>query len=206
VGLDYLLTQLQQRGIQSKLLTVGSSAGLLAAKRCECDVAGIHLLDPLTDVYNRPFLNDSITLIDGYGRLQGVAFRHDDQRFEGRTPSEIVSMAMGDSSIVMVNRNQGSGTRILIDRLLAGAKPSGYEVQPSNHSAVAAAILQHRADWGITIQATARSSRLAFVSLRNEQFDFAIPKARLHRPAVQAFIALLADKEIRRGLQSMGFT
>jgi len=205
VGLDYLLTQLQQRGIQSKLLTVGSSAGLMAAKRCECDVAGIHLLDPLTDVYNRPFLNDAITMIDGYGRSQGVVFRQDDQRFEGKTPSEIVSIAMSDSSIVMVNRNQGSGTRILIDRLLAGAKPSGYSVQPSNHSAVAAAILQHRADWGVTIEATARTSRLAFVPLRNEQYDFAIPKARLHRPAVQAFIALLADQEIRRELQSMGF-
>ena len=206
VGLDYLLTQLQHRGIQSKLLTVGSSAGLMAAKRGECDVAGIHLLDPLTNAYNRPFLNDAITLIEGYGRSQGVVFRHEDQRFEGQTPSEIASMAISDSTVVMVNRNQGSGTRILIDRLLAGAKPSGYAVQPSNHSAVAAAISQHRADWGITIEATARSNRLAFVPLRNEQYDFAIPKARLHRPAVQAFIALLADKEIRRGLQSMGFT
>ena len=201
-----MLTQLQHRGIQSKLLTVGSSAGLMAAKRCECDVAGIHLLDPLTNAYNRPFLNDAITLIEGYGRSQGVVFRNDDKRFDGKPPSEIVAMAMSDPTVVMVNRNQGSGTRILIDRLLAGAKPSGYAVQPGNHSAVAAAILQHRADWGITIEATARSSRLAFVPLRNEQYDFVIPKARLHRPAVQAFIAILADQEIRRELQSMGFT
>ena len=206
IGLDYLLTELQKRGIHSKLLTVGSSAGLTAAKRGECDVTGIHLLDPITDVYNRPFLNDSVTLIDGYGRSQGVVFRCDDKRFHGRTPAEIASIAMSDSSIVMVNRNQGSGTRILIDRLLAGAKPRGYANQPSNHSAVAAAIHQHRADWGVLIEAAAQSSGLVFVPIRKEQYDFAIPNARLQRPAVQAFIALLADEEIRHTLRSMGFT
>ena len=205
VGLDYLLTELQKRGFHSKLLTVGSSAGLLAVKRGECDVAGIHLLDPTTDVYNRPFLDDGVTLINGSGRSQGIVFRRDDKRFHARTQTEIVSIGVSDSSIVMVNRNQGSGTRILIDRLLAGAKPRGYANQPSNHSAVAAAIRQHRADWGVSIEAAAQLSDLEFVPIRKEHFDFAIPKARLRRPAVQAFIALLADEEIRNTLRSMGF-
>ena len=56
VGLDYLLGELQQRGVRSKFLAVGSTAGLDAAKRGECDLAGVHLLDPNTNEYNRPFL------------------------------------------------------------------------------------------------------------------------------------------------------
>ena len=59
----------------------------------------------------------------------------------------------------MVNRNQGSGTRILIDRLLAGARPRGYAVQASNHNAVAAAVAQGRADWGLAIESVARGQR-----------------------------------------------
>jgi putative molybdopterin biosynthesis protein len=93
VGLDYLLTQLQKLGIRSKLLNVGSSAGLMAAKRGECDVAGIHLLDPTTGIYNRSFLDDSVTLFAGYGRSQGIVFRPGDARFENKTALEIVSTA-----------------------------------------------------------------------------------------------------------------
>lgn len=204
VGLDHLLTILQQRGIRSKLLSVGSSAGLLAVSRGECDLAGIHLLDPTTGSYNQPFLDDSITLVKGYGRSQGIIFRPDDCRFHGKSVDEIVALAKNDPSMVMVSRNQGSGTRVLIDRLLGEAKPNGSAMQPSNHSAVAAAIVQHRADWGMAIEAIARSAQLAFVPYQDEQFDFAIPTARLQRPAVQAFISLLSDDEIRQELRRMG--
>ena len=203
VGLDWLLTQLQRRGITSKLLTVGSSAGLIAAKRGECDIAGIHLLDPESGIYNSKFLDDSVTLIDGYRRSQGILHRRGDVRFEGRSAKAIVAMAVQDSSVGMVNRNQGSGTRVLIDRLLAGARPSGYAVQPGNHSAVAAAIVQGRADWGVAIEAIARSNDLGFITVQDEHYDFAIPTSRLMRPAVQAFIALLQEEETHQQLLNM---
>lgn len=206
VGLDYLLSQLQQRGITSKLLTVGSSAGLAAAKRGECDLAGIHLLDPDTSEYNRPFLNDSLDLIAGYGRSQGILFRRGDARFEGRSATEIVALATNDPTCAMVNRNQGSGTRILIDRLLAGAKPTGYAVQPSNHNAVAAAIAQGRADWGLAIESVARANNLGFLPYQQEQYDFVVPKSRRDRPAVQAFVALLAEEASRQRLAELGFS
>src|SRR5262249_8887245 len=83
IGLDYLLSELQDRGVQSKFLPVGSTGGLLAARRGECDLAGIHLLDPETNRYNVPYLDDSLTLIAGYGRLQGIVYRPGDKRFEG---------------------------------------------------------------------------------------------------------------------------
>lgn len=205
VGLDFLLSQLQGRGITSKLLTVGSSAGLAAAKRGECDLAGIHLLDADTGEYNRPFLSEGLDLIGGYGRSQGIVFRRGDKRFEGRTVAEIVAAA-ANLQCAMVNRNQGSGTRILIDRLLAGAKPSGYAVQPSNHNAVAAAVAQGRADWGVAIESVAHTAGLGFLPYQEERYDFVVPRTRRDRPAVQSFIALLRDEATQHRLLEFGFS
>ena len=205
VGLDYLLSQLQRRGISAKLLTVGSSAGLMAAKRGECDLAGIHLLDPESGEYNRPFLSDAVTLVEGYGRLQGLLFRRGDPRFEGRSLVEIVETVTSDTTCLMVNRNQGSGTRILIDRLLSGAKPAGYAMQPSNHNAVAAAIAQGRADWGVAIESVALANDLGFLPYQEEQYDFAVAKSRADRPAVQAFLGLLAESATQQKLRALGF-
>jgi putative molybdopterin biosynthesis protein len=126
-------------------------------------------------------------------------------RFENRTPEEIVALASRDSSIVMVNRNQGSGTRILIDRLLAGATPSGYAVQPGNHSAVAAAIVQHRADWGVAIETMARSNDLGFIPIQDEHYDFAVPISRRSRPEVCAFVDLLRNDATLEKLTELGF-
>ena len=187
IGLDYLLGQLQQQGVRSKFLAVGSTAGLDAARRGECDVAGIHLLDPKTNQYNRPFLTPALDLVDGYGRAQGVVFRRGDARFEGRTAREAIADARQDPACVMVNRNQGSGTRALIDRLLEGVRPAGYAVQPRNHNAVAAAVSQGRADWGVTLDTIARNAGLGFLPVQEERYDFVVPKSRVNRPGVVAF-------------------
>jgi len=204
IGLDYLLGELQKNGVRSKFIAVGSLAGLEAAKRGECDIAGIHLLDPQSGEYNRPFLTASLDLIPGYGRLQGLVFREGDARFEGHTADQAIAMAVADPSCVMVNRNQGSGTRALIDRLLGGAKPPGYAVQPRNHNAVAAAVAQHRADWGVTLDIIARNAGLAFVAVQHEQYDFVVPKARAERAGVKAFVAQLADRSTRDALSRLG--
>jgi len=205
VGLDWLLSALQQRGITSKLLTVGSSAGLEAARRGECDIAPVHLMDPRTGEYNRPFLTADMLLVEGYGRLQGIVFRRGDGRFEGRTVDEAIATALADQSCVMVNRNQGSGTRILIDRLLGGSRPSGYAVQASNHNAVAAAVAQGRADWGLAIESVARANGLGFLPYQDERYDFVVPAARRERPAVKSFVELFAEKSTRRRLIEFGF-
>ena len=205
VGLDYLLGRLQDLGFRTKLLAVGSTAGLDAARRGECDVAGIHLLDPDSGQYNRPFLTDDLQLIPGYGRMQGVVFRRGDERFEGREAQQAVARAKGDRSCMMVNRNQGSGTRILIDGLLGEARPSGYAVQSRSHNAVAAAVAQGRADWGVAIRGVADQAGLGFLPLTREQYDLVVPKSRARRPAVMALQGLLADEDIRKRLAVMGF-
>ena len=204
IGLDYLLGELQHQGVHSKFLAVGSTAGLDAAKRGECDVAGIHLLDSKTDEYNRPFLTPALDLVAGYGRAQGVVFRPGDRRFEGRTAHEAIAHARQDAACVMVNRNQGSGTRALVDRLLEGVKPTGYAVQPRNHNAVAAAVVQGRADWGVTLDIIARRAGLGFLPVQEEQYDFVVPTSRANRPGVVAFKTLLQEPRVREALARLG--
>jgi putative molybdopterin biosynthesis protein len=204
IGLDYLLGKLQEQGVRSKFLAVGSTGGLDAAKRGECDLAGIHLLDVQTNQYNRPFLTPALDLVAGYGRAQGVVYRRGDGRFEGRTAQEAIAVASRDPACVMVNRNKGSGTRALIDRLLEGVRPPGYAVQPRNHHAVAAAVLQGRADWGVTLDTIAKSAGLGFLPVREERYDFVVPKRRANRPGVAAFRKLLLETSTRDALTRLG--
>ena len=126
-------------------------------------------------------------------------------RFEGLSAEDAVRAALADPACIMVNRNQGAGTRILIDRLLGGARPDGYWNQPRSHNAVAAAVAQHRADWGMTIAPVAHASDLGFIPFAEEHYDFALVKARKQRPAVQAFLDALASEEGRAALEQAGF-
>jgi putative molybdopterin biosynthesis protein len=90
--------------------------------------------------YNRPFLTPALELISGYRRLQGIVYRKGDPRFEGRSLEDAIGGAIAAPDCLMVNRNSGSGTRILTDRLLGGAKPPGYWSQPKSHNAVGVAV------------------------------------------------------------------
>ncbi len=123
-------------------------------------------------------------------------FRRGDEQLEGHSAREAIESVKARPDAVMVNRTQGSGTRILIDRLLAGTQPPGYAVQARNHNAVAAAVAQGRAGFG-------RGDRmgwprgLAFLPLEEERYDFVVPDDRWDRPAVTAFRRLLADTAVR---------
>jgi len=165
----------------------------------------VHLMDAASGEYNRPLLTPDLELVAGYRRLQGVVFRKGDIRFEGRSAEGAVEAALGTPDCLMVSRNAGSGTRILIDRLVKGHRPAGYWSQPKSHNAVAAAVAQMRADWGVTIDSVARRYDLGFIPLQDEHYDFVVPKARLERPAVLRFRAALADTALRASLAAAGF-
>ena len=204
IGLDYLIGKLRDIGITAKFLSVGSTGGLEAVKRNECDIAGIHLLDDKTNSYNKPFLNDDIELIQGYGRMQGLVFRKDDQRFAGKDLSAAIYAASTLSGTIMVNRNRGSGTRILIDRLLLDVRPEGYLAEVKSHTAVVASILQKRSDWGIAIQSAIANTALGFIPITEERYDFVIPKSRIMRPEIIAFSNLLKSEEVIKALYKFG--
>ena len=204
VGLDVLLGRLRARGISSKLIAVGSEGGLGAVRRGECDAAGVHLFDPKTGKYNEPFLGPGIELVRGYGRLQGVVFRPGDARFEGRNAEEAVREAARTPGIVMMNRNRGSGTRALYDRLLGDARPLGHGVEASSHHAIAAAVAQGRADFGIAIDIVANDRGLGFLPICEEEFDFVVATSRRDRPAVRALIEEIESPAARAALRARG--
>jgi putative molybdopterin biosynthesis protein len=206
LGLEQLLGRVEAEGLGVKSLYIGSTGGLAAARRGECDVAGVHLLDPESGAYNTPFLTSALELVPGWRRMQGIVFRKGDARFEGaESAASALARASADQQCVMVNRNAGSGTRILIDRLLAGARPAGYFAQPRSHNAVAAAVAQGRADWGVAISAVADLYDLRFLPLVMEHYDLIVPRARLDRAPVQRLLALLTSEPNREALRRLGF-
>lgn len=204
-GLDLVTAQLAHAGLTVRSIPVGSLGGLAAARRGECDLAPIHLFDDKSETYNAPYLVEGLELVLGWRRMQGIVFRKGDKRFEGHSAKDAVVAALADPSCIMVNRNQGAGTRILIDRLLGGARPEGYWNQPRSHNAVAAAVAQHRADWGVTIAPVAHAVGLGFIPLAEEHYDFALVTTRKQRPAVQAFLDALGSNEARDALERGGF-
>jgi putative molybdopterin biosynthesis protein len=113
-------------------------------------------------------------------------------------------VALADAQGLMVNRNAGAGTRVLIDKLLAGKRPPGYSNQPRSHNAVAAAVAQGRADWGVSTSSVAELYGLGFLPIAPEEYDFLVVESRRDRPAVQAFLAALRDEGVRSCIQALG--
>ena len=205
VALDVVVGALAERGFSARTLAVGSLGGVAAASRGECDIAPVHLIDPderacIMCIWSTP----GLTLVRGWQRMQGILFRPGDERFEGRTAQEALTTVLADTSALMVNRNAGAGTRVLIDKLLDGARPPGYANQPKSHNAVAAAIAQGRADWGVAIEPVAKLYGLGFLPLSPEHYDFLLVESRRERPAVQAFLAALRDPATRERIAALG--
>lgn len=204
VGLDVVLGRLAEQGITARTVAIGSLGGLAAATRAECDFAPVHLLDPETGNYNAHLAGEGLSLVRGWQRMQGVLHRRGDPRFAGRSTEQAVKAALADPTCLMVNRNAGAGTRILIDRLLGGTRPPGYANQPKSHNAVAASVAQGRADWGVAIESVARLYDLEFLPLAPESYDFLLVTSRRDRPAVRAFIAALREEETHKHLHALG--
>lgn len=204
VGLDRLLGMLAGRGLRTRSVVIGSSGGLAALARGEGDVAGTHLLDVATDVYNDAFLPPGVRLLRGWGRRQGLVFRRGDARFTSRDIAAFRE-SVAAPGCRMVNRNAGSGTRVLLDRFLGDARPDGFHAQAKSHHAVAAAVAQGRADWGMTLDVVARDAGLEFLFVRDERFDLAVRAERWDSPGVCALRELLESPAGRTALRELGF-
>ncbi len=204
VALDVVVGALDERGFSARTIAVGSQGGVAAALRGECDVAPVHLVDPGSGAYNTHLLAPGLSLVKGWKRMQGVLFRPGDARFDGKTAAQAAEAALADPSCLMVNRNAGAGTRVLIDKLLGGKRPPGYSNQPRSHNAVAAAVAQARADWGVAIEPVARLYGLGFLPLAPEEYDFLLVERRKDRPAVQAFLKALRDASTKDRIRALG--
>jgi putative molybdopterin biosynthesis protein len=204
IALDIVVGRLAEQGLLVRTIAVGSLGGVTAATRGECDLAPVHLLDAATGAYNTYLLRPGLLLVKGWQRMQGFVHRAGDPRFERRDAGEAIKAALADAACLMVNRNAGAGTRVLIDQLLDGARPGGYSNQPRSHNAVAAAIAQGRADWGIATSSVARLYGLGFLPIAPEDYDFLLVESRHTRPAVQAFLAALRDETVRERIRDLG--
>jgi putative molybdopterin biosynthesis protein len=191
--------------LSARSLALGSLGGLASLRRGECDLAPIHLLDPQTGHYNRTFLIDGMDLIPGWRRMQGIVHRRDDARFANLDdPRQAAAAALADPDCLMVNRNHGACTRVLIDQLLGGRQPPGYWNQPRSHNAVAAAVAQGRADWGVAIRPVADANGLGFIALAEEHYDFAVAEKPRAPEAIAAFRRAIS--EAGAALDAIGFT
>ncbi|MDQ1279970.1 MAG: molybdopterin molybdotransferase, partial [Thermoproteota archaeon] len=116
--------------------------------------------------------------------------------------------------LAFINRNPGSGTRILLDMRLAGiakkedisfdmlvSKIKGYKVEAKSHTAVAVAVLQGKADVGLAISAVADRYGLDFIHVADEQYDFLIQKSRFTNPAIQSFLEVLRSEEFHKEMK-----
>jgi putative molybdopterin biosynthesis protein len=200
-----LITELA--GLSAKIVNVGSLMGWFAVKRGEADIAGTHLLHEQTLQYNTPFievygLQNSAVLIRGYSRMQGFIVKKGN-------PKNIRSFKdLLRDDVVFINRNKGSGTRVLIDHNLSTLIPlseapsriRGYTREAKTHSAVAAAVAQGRADVGVGVEAWAYAYDLDFIPLAEERFDFLIPVEKLNKAVVQRFIETLSSKRFAEEL------
>jgi putative molybdopterin biosynthesis protein len=204
IALDIVVGALAEQGFSTRTIAVGSLGGVAAAERGECDLAPVHLIDPATGIYNQHLLRPGLSLEKGWQRMQGFVFRKGDARFEGRTAKEAVAAALADPQCLMVIRNAGTGTRVLIDTLLDGKRPPGYANQPRSHNAVAAAVAQSRADWGVSTSSVAELYGLGLLHIAPEDYDFLVVDSRRNRPAVQAFLAALRDERVRVQIRALG--
>ncbi|MEM2002621.1 MAG: molybdopterin biosynthesis protein [Candidatus Methanomethylicaceae archaeon] len=211
-GLDLLLEMLFEKScIRSKVVNVGSLGGLDAVAKKEADIAGIHLLDPQTMRYNEDFVKrfglPEVSLIKGYRRLQGIIVK------KGNPKSIRGLEDLLREDIFFVNRNRGSGTRVLTDHMLrkicsdAGInfddfikKIRGYRWEAKTHSAVAAAVYQGRADMGVGVMSAAVNYGLDFIPIGYEEYDFVVSPESLKKEEVKEFLRCLKSKEFREEL------
>jgi len=215
IGLDILFSRLRRRTptLTFKIINTGSIGGLQAVKREEADVAGVHLLDESTGEYNLPFLDqygmaETATLIRGYNREQGLIVPKGNQK-QIRSFEDLLR-----NDISFINRNLGSGTRLLVDlnlRKVAEAKGlslsqltnriRGYRVESRSHSAVALAVLNGKADAGFGIRTAAEIYGLNFIKVADEKYDFLIPKRRLEKNSLKQLVSELRSVEFRSELE-----
>ncbi|MDD1776262.1 MAG: molybdopterin biosynthesis protein [Candidatus Methanomethylicus sp.] len=218
-GLDLLLLQLfKERGLRAKTANIGSLGGLNAVAQGQTDIAGIHLLDENSMKYNLSFIEEAgfplNCLIKGYKRLQGIMVRKGN-------PLNIENMEdLLGKDLIFVNRNRGSGTRILTDSLLKGIafsrgldfnniamKIRGYRWEAKTHSAVGAAISQGRADAGVGVRSVAAAYNLDFIPLSEEEYDFVINPMSLEKESVKLFKEQLRSEKFRKALEKLpGYT
>ena len=203
---NYLHKQYPRRSLSSS--NVGSLGGLLALKRGEAHLAGSHLLDEESGEYNMPYvkrllLDQEMVIINLVYRQQGLIVAKGNPKGISGLPD------LMRQEVSFVNRQRGSGTRVLLDFKLRelGINPAeigGYERVEFTHLAVAAAIASGTADAGLGIMAAARALNLDFIPLLKEKYDLIIPRLYYESPFLEPLLDILQQPSFRAAVESLG--
>jgi len=208
--LDLMASHLRRRnpGLTLSSSHIGSLGGLIALRRGEAHLAGSHLLDEATGEYNISYIRRylpglPVLLVNLVGRVQGLIAA-------SGNPKNIRSLEdLSRQDVSFVNRQRGSGTRVLLDYKLkemgiAAAQIRGYEREEYSHLAIAAAVRGGSADTGLGILSAARALDLDFVPLLNEQYDLVIPRIHYESDLLQPLISLWQHPDFRRDVAALG--
>lgn len=202
------LMHLENNNVYMSSAHVGSMGGIMAVRRGEAHAAGCHLLDTESGEYNRAFIkkyfpNGGVKLLRCVGRQQGLMLQKGN-------PLGIEKFAdIARPGLRYVNRQKGSGTRILTDYLCKkeGLNPDdiyGYEREELTHTSVAAQLASGSADAGMGIYSAAKLYELDFLPVCIEEYDLLIPDHAWDSPMLRQMIATLQSPVFREKILSMG--
>ena len=187
---------------------VGSMGGIMALKNGETHMAPIHLLDMETGEYNTSYIKKylqglDISLIKCVKRVQGFMVQ------KGNPLNISTLKDIADRKLKFVNRQRGSGTRLLLDynlkKMNISAKDiSGYEREEFTHLSVAAAVAAGDADCGLGIYSAAIMMGLDFIPVCNEEYDIAVPLQYLKLDMIKEFIEVIKSREFKNELDKLG--
>jgi putative molybdopterin biosynthesis protein len=201
--------QLKQHFPELKIAAtnVGSLGGLLALQRGETHMAGTHLLDPQTGIYNVPEIKRTIPKLP-------VALVHLAQREQGivvarGNPKSIGSLNDLRSGVRFVNRQPGSGTRVLLDFELnrLGINPDsidGYEREEFTHMSVAVAVASGLADAGLAVRAAAQALELDFIPVASEQYDLLFLRSFFESDRGERLMLVLKSGPFKDAVTALG--
>jgi putative molybdopterin biosynthesis protein len=202
------ILRLRKSKVSMSSAHVGSMGGILAVRKGEAHIAGTHLLDECTGEYNKSFIrklipDGNIKLIECVKRKQGLILQKGN-------PKNITCVAdLANAGIRYVNRQKGSGTRILLDYLckkenIDTADIYGYDREEFTHTSVAALVAVNSADAGLGIYSVAKMYNLDFLYICDEEYDLLVPDFALELPAVQEIVEILKSQELKKRLEALG--
>ena len=202
------LMHLEDGSVYMSSAHVGSMGGIMAIPRGEAHAAGCHLLDPETGEYNTAFIKKyfpkgGVKLLRCVGRQQGLMLQKGN-------PLGIEKFAdIARPGLRFVNRQKGSGTRILTDYLCKkeGLTPEtiyGYDREELTHPSVAAQLASGSADAGMGIYSAAQLYDLDFLPVCIEEYDLIIPEHAWDSPMVRQLVATLKSPAFREKILAMG--
>jgi molybdenum cofactor synthesis domain-containing protein len=210
ITIDILADEIRRKGHDIRISSgnVGSLGGLMALRKGTCHLAGSHLLDTETGEYN-------LSYIRRYLKGVKVSVFHLVLRDQGLmtakgNPKGIKSIEdLTRDGVIFVNRQAGSGTRVLFDYKLAqlGIKAetiSGYDHEEFTHMGVAVDVLSGAADCGVGIYAAAKALGLDFIPMEREQYDLILPSHVLDHPAIKLVLETTRSQEFKDRVTALG--